>query len=91
LQYIEVEYNQELRPLEAVLSRVKQPGDFFVGGTVEMPMPRVEVEGAGTLSFPVPDAQIAAIVRRAKRAPYGRGQEASVDTFVRKGWEVAPD
>jgi hypothetical protein len=32
----------------------------------------VEVEGAGTLSFPVPDAQIAAIVRRAKRAPYGK-------------------
>ncbi len=91
MQYIEVEYNQELRPLEAVLSRVKQPGDFFVCGTVEMPMPRVEVEGAGTLSFPVPDAQIAAIVRRAKRAPYGRGQETIVDTTVRKVWQVAPD
>jgi hypothetical protein len=91
LQYIEVEYNQELRPLEAVLSHVKQPGDFFVCGTVEMPMPRVEVEGAGTLSFPVPDAQIAAIVRRAKRGPYGRGQETIVDTSVRKVWQVAPD
>jgi 2OG-Fe(II) oxygenase superfamily len=91
MQYIEVEYNQELRPLEAVLSRVKQPGDFFVCGTVEMPMPSVEVEGAGTLSFPVPDAQIAAIVRRAKRAPYGRGQETIVDTSVRKVWQVAPD
>jgi hypothetical protein len=90
LQYIEIEYNQELMPLEAVLSRVKQPGDFFVWGTVEMPMPRVEVEGAGTLSFPVPDGQIAAIVRRAKRAPYGRGQETIVDTSVRKVWQVAP-
>ena len=91
MQYIEIEYNQELKPLEAVLSRVKQPGDFFVCGTMEMPMPRVEVEGAGTLSFPVPDAQIAAIVRRAKRAPYGRGQETIVDTSVRKVWQVAPD
>jgi hypothetical protein len=91
LQYIEVEYNQELSPLEAVLSRVKQPGDFFVCGTVEMPMPRVEVEDNGTLSFPVPDAQIAAIVRRAKRAPYGRGQETIVDTSVRKVWQVTPD
>ena len=91
MQYIEVEYNQELRPLEAVLSRVKQPGDFFVCGNVEMPMPRVEVEGAGTRSFPVPGAQIAAIVRRAKRAPYGRGLETIVDTSVRKVWQVAPD
>ena len=56
--YIEIEYNQELKPLEAVMSGVKQAGDFFVCGAREMPMPRVEVEGAGTLSFPVPDAQI---------------------------------
>jgi hypothetical protein len=42
LQYIEIEYSQELKPLEAVLSGVKQPGDFFVGGAMEMPMPRVE-------------------------------------------------
>jgi len=91
LEYIDVEYNQQLGPLEAVLTRVKQPGDFFVCGTVEMPMPRVEVEGAGTLSFPVPDAQIAAIARRAKRAPHGRGQETIVDTSVRKVWQVAPD
>jgi hypothetical protein len=59
LQYIEIEYNQELKPLEAVLSDVKHPGDFFVCGAIEIPMPRVEVEGAGTLSFPVPDTQIA--------------------------------
>jgi hypothetical protein len=59
LQYIEIEYNQELKPLEAVLSNAKHPGDFFVCGAMEMPMPWVEVEGAGTLSFPVPDAQIA--------------------------------
>jgi len=51
LQYIEIEYNQELKPLEAVLSGVKQPGEFFTCGTIEIPMPRVEVEGAGTLSL----------------------------------------
>jgi hypothetical protein len=90
LQYIDIEYNQELKPLEAVLSDVKRPGDFFVCGAMEMPMPRVEVEGAGTLSFPVTDAQIAALVRRAQRAPYGRGKETIVDTSVRKVWQIAP-
>jgi hypothetical protein len=66
------------KPLEAVLSGVKQPGDFFVCGAMEIPMPKVEVDGAGTLSFPVPDAQIDALVRVAQRAPYGRGEETIV-------------
>ena len=90
MQYIEIEYNQELKPLEAVLSDVKHPGDFFVCGAIEIAMPRVEVEGAGALSFPVPDAQIASIVRRAERAPYGRGEETIVDTSVRNVWQIAP-
>ncbi len=90
MQHIEVEYNTQLKPLEAVLSGVKQPGDFFVCGTIEMPMPRVEVDDAGTLSFPVPDAQIAAIVQRAERAPYGKGEATIVDTSVRKVWQIAP-
>jgi hypothetical protein len=91
LQHIEIEYNQQLRPLEGVLSGVKQPGNFFVSGAMEMPMPRVEIEGAGTLSFPVPDAQIAAIVRRAERAPYGKGEDTIVDTSIRKVWQIDPD
>jgi len=90
LQYIEIEYNRELKPLEAVLSDVKHPGDFFACGAIEIAMPRVEIEGAGTLSFPVPDAQIASIVRQAERAPYGRGEETIIDTSVRNVWQIAP-
>jgi len=91
LKFIEVEYNQDLKPLETALSGVKRPGDFFVSGAMEMPMPKVKVQGAGTLSFPVPDAQVAAIVKRAERAPYGRGEKTIVDTSVRKVWQVAPN
>jgi hypothetical protein len=90
LQHIEIEYNKQLKPLEGLLSGVKQPGDFFVCGAMEMPMPRIEVEGVGTLSFPVPDAQIAALVQRAERAPYGKGEDTVVDTSVRKVWQIAP-
>jgi len=89
LQYIEIEYNQRLKPLETVLSGVRQPGDFFVCGAMEAPMPRVEIEGAGTLSFPVLDTQIAAIVKRAERAPHGKGEATIVDTSVRKVWQVS--
>ncbi len=91
MKYIEVEYNRELQPLEAVLSDVKHPGNFFVAGVMELPMPRVEVEGVGTLSFPIPRAQIEAMVRRATQAPYGRGEETIVDTSVRNVWQIPPD
>ena len=52
-------------------------------------MPKVEVEGAGTLSLPVPDSQIATLIRQAERAPYGRGNETIVDAAVRKVWQIA--
>jgi hypothetical protein len=89
LQYIEIEYNQRLKPLETVLSGVRQPGDFFVCGAMELAMPRVEIEGVGTLSLPVPDPQIAAIVKRAERAPYGKGESTIVDASVRKVWQIS--
>ena len=89
LEYIEIEYNQDLKPLETVLSKVKRPGDFFVHGALEMPMPKVVIKGAGTLSFPVPEVQIAEIIQLADRAPYGRGEETIVDTSVRNVWQIA--
>ena len=66
---IQVGYNEDLKPLERVLSGVKRPGDFFVSGAMELPLPKVEVDGVGALSFPVPERQIAAIVRQSARAP----------------------
>lgn len=90
MKFIEVEYNRELKPLEAILSDVTHPGDFFIDGVVEIPMPRVEVEGAGTLSFPIPRPQIEAMVRQATLAPYGRGEETIVDTSVRNVWQISP-
>ena len=90
MEYIEIEYNRELKPLEAILSDVEHPGDFFVAGVLEIPMPRVEVEGIGTLSFPIPRPQIEAMVQQAMRAPYGRGEETVVDTSVRNVWQIAP-
>lgn len=88
---VEIEYNEELRPLEDILTKVRRPGDFFVSGRLEIPMPRVEVDSVGVLSFPVPGEQIERIIQRAQRAPYGRGEKTIVDTSVRKVWQVGPD
>ncbi len=88
---IRVEYNQDLKPLGELLEGVERAGDFFVNGVVEIPMPKMEVEGVGVLSFPIPPAQIAALVQQATRAPYGRGEETILDESVRKVWQLTPD
>src|SRR6266496_515049 len=59
---IQIDYNQNLKPLEALLAGVERAGDFFVSGTVEIPMPKVEVDGVGVLSFPVPETQIQQLI-----------------------------
>ena len=85
---ISIEYNDALKPLEAVLAGVKRAGDFLVHGTFELPMPKVEVEDVGVLSFPVPGTQVAALIQQAVRAPFGRGEETILDMSVRKVWQL---
>lgn len=88
---IHVPYNHDLASLEDILRRVERPGDFFVAGSLEAPMPRLEVEGAGLLSFPVPAGQVQDVIGVATRAPYGRGGETLVDESVRRVWQVPID
>jgi hypothetical protein len=76
--------------LEDVLAAVRRPGDFFVRGALETPMPRVEIDGVGVISFPLLDSQTQDIIKRAERAPYGRGGETILDTSVRNTWQLAP-
>lgn len=90
MKHITVEYNHDLKPLEALLADVRQPGDLFVEGALEVPMPRIDIEGVGPLSFPIPQAQIEAMVQHSTQAPYGRGQETVVDTAVRNVWQMPP-
>ncbi len=83
-----IEYGHEHERLEHLLRSVDHPGDYCVGGRLYVPMPRVIVDGAGELSFPIPDAQIGALIAAAERAPYGKGTETLVDTAVRDCWQI---
>ena len=42
------------------------------------------------LSFPVPASQVKAVIKRAHRAAYGRGELTIVDTSVRNTWQIGP-
>ena len=76
-------YNMGDNSLEKLLQSIDRPGDFFAYGRLLIPMPVLKVDGVGLLSFPVPDAQVRALMEVAERAPYGKGTETLVDTSVR--------
>lgn len=91
MNQINVEYNHDLQPLTALLANVTNPGDFYIDGTLEIPMPRLEVEGIGALSFPIPHPQLETLVHHATPAPYGRGPETLIDPAVRNVRQIPPD
>ena len=69
--------------IEELLLAVDRPGDFCAHGRLLAPMPRLDVKGAGALSFPVPEAQVQALIAVAECAPYGKGPATVVDRTVR--------
>ena len=87
---LDLEYGTDAA-LEKLLRSVDRPGDFCAHGRLFAPMPRLEVDGAGMLSFPVPEAQVRALVAAAERAPYGKGPDTLVDTSVRDCWQIGAE
>ena len=85
---IAVPYNDRLTRLETLLAGVKRAGDFFVQGSLDAPILRADIDGVGVLSFPVPASQIEAVIKRACRAPYGRGEHTIVDKSIRNAWQL---
>ena len=87
---LDIEYGADAA-LEKLLRSIDRPGDFCVHGRLFAPMPRLEVDGAGMLSFPVHEAQVRALIAAAERAPYGKGPDTLVDTSVRDCWQIGPE
>jgi hypothetical protein len=84
-------YNDTLKPLVDLLSGVKRPGDFHAIGSLVAPMPRLDIDGVGTVSFPIPPSQAREIIGQSTQAPYGKGDQTLIDTQVRKVWQVASE
>jgi predicted 2-oxoglutarate/Fe(II)-dependent dioxygenase YbiX len=77
--------------LAKLLSTVKRPGDFFASGRLELPAPRLKVDGVGQIALPLLPVQAEQLIAVAERAPYGRGADTIVDTNVRRTWQIGPD
>ena len=85
---MDIVYHADEAGLEVLLRSVDRPGDYCVHGRAFHPMPRISVDGVGALSFPVPEAQVGALIAVAKRAPYGKGPDTRVDPSVRDCWQI---
>ena len=54
------------------LRSIERPGDFCVGGTREIFMPTIDVDGVGRVAFPILPVQAERLAAIAEAAPYGR-------------------
>ena len=77
--------------LAAYLCTVRTPGDFFTAGSIDFPLPRLEVSGVGPIALPLLPSQAEKLISVAQRAPYGRGAKTLVDTAVRRTWQIGAD
>ncbi|MDD8047635.1 MAG: 2OG-Fe(II) oxygenase [Verrucomicrobiota bacterium] len=88
---IAVEYNQELEQFSTLLAQIDRPGHYVTSGAWSGPLPTIQVEGVGTLAFPLLSTQAADIAAAAEEAPYGRGEETVYDPNVRRTRQIAAD
>lgn len=76
------------RAIADLLTRVHRPGDFYAAGTMDLHLPRLRVDGVGTIALPLLPMQAEQLIAAAEQAPYGRGTETLVDTDVRRTWQI---
>ena len=74
-----------------MIGEVNRPGDYFATDLAIVPMPKIEVESVGALSFPVPDAQVRELLDAAEQSPFGLGTETIIDPKVRDCKQFEPD
>src|SRR5262245_16250565 len=73
------------------LAKIDRPGTFCTSGPLPPTLPGLEVAGVGPVALPLEKRQAAALKKRARQAPYGKGTQTLVDTDVRRVWEIDAD
>ena len=84
-------YSPAFERLSEQLAAVDRPGNFVAHGTVTVPMPRLDVDDIGIVSFPVPPEQVRSLIAMAEPAPYGKGPLTVVDENIRNCRQISPD
>lgn len=65
------------------LKKINRPEPFCTSGCLPPLLPGLEVVGLGAVALPLGKRNAAALKKRARQAPYGKGIQTLVDTDVR--------
>ncbi len=74
--------------LLAKLHSIRGSGAFAVSGVYDLVPPGLIVENLGEIGLPVTPLQAQALIKVARRAPFGKGSRTITDTTVRSAWEI---
>ena len=80
---LRIAYNERQEQLEVLLRTIDRPGEYCMQDRLLAPMPRVEVEGARSLSFPITEEQTA----RTFAGRPSRRRSAGAAAPIRQGHE----
>jgi len=72
----------------SVLEEIKGSGSFVTTDSKPFLFPGLEVSGVGEIGFPVNPLEIKEMIKRAHKAPFGKGSETVLDNAVRSAWEI---
>lgn len=89
-----VEFNHEENTppdLRGALDGIKPAGSFASFNTLSSLNLGLAVQDVGTIAMPLQEPQAKQIIEKARRSPYGKGEETVVDMSVRNTWELDPD
>lgn len=70
------------------LNAIKGTGSFVSSHTAPFQFPALEVKDVGEISYPINAAQAEALIKKAHKAPFGKGSKTILDTKVRSAWEI---
>ena len=85
------ELQESIARLESILESIDRPGNFCTGGSLISPLPSLDVDGVGPISFPILDGQAKALMARALRSQFGKGRKSVIDPEIRDSWEIDPE
>ena len=80
--------NNSKKELFEILNTIEGTGQFVVSGVKKSILPGMEIEGVGEIGFPISPIIVKALIKQAKRAPYGKGSETVLNSDVRSTWEI---
>ena len=76
------------KELLALLKTIEGSGSFMSFRVHHFTHPGLYIEGIGEIGLPLTPGQAQDIIRRAHRAPFGKGSQTITDTSVRSAWEI---